>query len=93
MMNKLRWPLGACGCLILVLSAPSSAAAQATEVDFKALYAAAEYDKALEVVGSLDTLEAQQVQGALPACPRTHRRCEHGDRIAGERLANVHPLV
>ena len=37
MTNKLRWPLGACGCLILVLSVSSSAAAQATEVDFKAL--------------------------------------------------------
>ena len=37
MMNKLRWPLVACGCLILLLSAASSAAAQATEVDFKAL--------------------------------------------------------
>ncbi len=51
MMSKLRWPLGACGCLILILCLSSSAAAQVTEVDFKALYAAAEYDKALEVVG------------------------------------------
>jgi tetratricopeptide (TPR) repeat protein len=72
MMNKLRWPLGACGCLILVLSLSSSAAAQATEVDFKALYAAAEYDKALEVVGSLDGLEAQQYKAlCLLALGRT----------------------
>jgi len=72
MMNKLRWPLRACGCLILVLSAPSSAAAQATVVDFKALYAAAEYDKALEVVASLETLEAQQYRAlCLLALGRT----------------------
>ncbi len=72
MMNQLRWRLGACGCLILVLSAASSAAAQATEVDFKALYAAAEYDKALEVVGPLDTLEAQQYKAlCLLALGRT----------------------
>ena len=72
MMDKLRWPLGACGCLILLLSVSSSAAAQATEVDFKALYAAAEYDKALEVVGSLDTLEAQQYRAlCLLALGRT----------------------
>jgi TonB family protein len=60
MMDKARWPICACGCLILVLSLASSATAQATEVDFKALYAAAEYDKALEVIASLDNLEAQQ---------------------------------
>ena len=72
MMNKLRWPLRACGCLILVLSVSSSAAAQATEVDFKALYAAAEYDKALEVVASLDSLEAQQYKAlCLLALGRT----------------------
>jgi tetratricopeptide (TPR) repeat protein len=72
MMNKLRWPLVACGCLILVLSVSSSAAAQATEIDFKALYAAAEYDKALEVVASLDGLEAQQYKAlCLLALGRT----------------------
>ena len=72
MTNKLRWPLRACGCLILVLSVSSSAAAQATEVDFKALYAAAEYDKALELVGSLDSLEAQQYKAlCLLALGRT----------------------
>jgi len=72
MTNKLRWPLGACGCLILVLSVSSSAAAQATEVDFKALYAAAEYDKALELVASLDSLEAQQYKAlCLLALGRT----------------------
>ena len=87
MMNKLRWPLGACGCLILVLSAASSAAAQATEVDFKALYAAAEYDKALEVVGSLDTLEAQQYKAlCLLALGRT---ADAGAAI--ESLVNASP--
>jgi TonB family protein len=72
MMNKLRWPICACGCLILVLSATSSAAAQASEIDFKALYAAAEYDKALEVIASLDNLEAQQYKAlCLLALGRT----------------------
>ena len=87
MMNKLRWPLGGCGCLILVLSASSSAAAQATEVDFKALYAAAEYDKALEVVGPLDTLEAQQYEAlCLLALGRT---ADAGAAI--ESLVNASP--
>ena len=87
MMHKLRWPLGACGCLILVLSASSSAAAQATEVDFKALYAAAEYDKALEVVGPLDTLEAQQYKAlCLLALGRT---ADAGAAI--ESLVNASP--
>ena len=86
-MNKLRWPLGACGCLILLFSAPSSAVAQATEVDFKALYAAAEYDKALEVVGSLDTLEAQQYKAlCLLALGRT---ADAGTAI--ESLVNTSP--
>lgn len=72
MINRLRWPICACGCLILVLSVPSSAAAQASEVDFKALYAAAEYDKALEVIASLDNLEAQQYKAlCLLALGRT----------------------
>lgn len=72
MMNKLRWPICACGCLILVLSVSSSAAAQATEIDFKALYAAAEYDKALEVIASLDSLESQQYKAlCLLALGRT----------------------
>ena len=87
MMNRLRWPLGACGGLILVLSVSSSAAAQATEVDFKALYAAAEYDKALEVVGSLDTLEAQQYRAlCLLALGRT---ADAGAAI--ESLVNASP--
>jgi TonB family protein len=60
MRNTLRWALGACGCLTLFLSLSSSTFAQATEVDFKSLYAAAEYDKALEAVAPLDTVEAQQ---------------------------------
>jgi TonB family protein len=60
MMNKLRWLPTACGCLILILSVASSSLAQVSEVDYKSLYAAAEYDKALEVVGSLDGIEAQQ---------------------------------
>jgi TonB family protein len=34
--------------------------AQVTEADFKTLYAAAEYDKALEAIASLDSVEAQQ---------------------------------
>jgi TonB family protein len=72
MMNKLRWPICACGCLILVLSVPSSAAAQASEIDFNALYAAAEYDKALEVIASLDSLESQQYKAlCLLALGRT----------------------
>jgi TonB family protein len=58
--------------LILVLSVPSTAAAQATEIDFKALYAAAEYDKALEVIASVDNLEAQQYKAlCLLALGRT----------------------
>ena len=60
MMDKLRWPFRACGCLLLVFCVSSSAIAQVSEVDFKALYAAAEYDKALEVIASLDSLESQQ---------------------------------
>jgi len=72
MMDKLRWPVCACGCLILVLSLPSSSAAQASEIDFKALYAAAEYDRALEVIASLDNLEAQQYKAlCLLALGRT----------------------
>ena len=87
MMNRLRWRLGACGGLILVLSVSSSAAAQATEVDFKALYAAAEYDKALDVVGSLDTLEAQQYRAlCLLALGRT---VDAGTAI--ESLVNASP--
>jgi len=70
--SRLRWPLSACGCLILVVSISSSAAAQGSEVDFKALYAAAEYDKALEVVNSLESLEAQQYKAlCLLALGRT----------------------
>jgi TonB family protein len=60
MTTNTRWPRAACGCVILVLSLASSSIAQVSEVDYKSLYAAAEYDKALEVVSSLDSLEAQQ---------------------------------
>jgi len=60
MMKKLRWPFGACGCSILVFSLVTPAVAQVSEVDYKTLYAAAEYDKALEVVALLDSTEAQQ---------------------------------
>ena len=60
MMKRVRWLPGACGCLILTVSLASSSAAQVSEVDYKTLYAAAEYDKALEVVASLDGVEAQQ---------------------------------
>jgi TonB family protein len=62
MMTKLRWPLRACGCLSLILCVSTSAAAQGAEADYKSLYAAAEYDKALAVVTSLDSLEAQQYE-------------------------------
>jgi TonB family protein len=60
MMKKLRWPSTACGYVILVFSLATTAAAQVSEVDYKTLYAAAEYDKALEVVAALDSIEAQQ---------------------------------
>ena len=60
MITKLRWLPRACGCLILTLCLASSSVAQVSEVDYKSLYAAAEYDKALEVVTSLDSVEAQQ---------------------------------
>jgi TonB family protein len=60
MMSKLRWPLRACGCLSLILCLSTAAAAQGAEADYKSLYAAAEYDKALALVTSLDSLEAQQ---------------------------------
>lgn len=60
MMHEFRWPLRACGCVLLVFCVSSSAVAQVSEIDFKALYAAAEYDKALEVIASLDSLESQQ---------------------------------
>jgi TonB family protein len=58
MTKMLRWPVGACAALILCLS--SSTGAQDTKADFKDLYAAAEYDKALEAIASLDSVEAQQ---------------------------------
>ena len=71
-MSKLRWPIRACGCLILALSVSSSAAAQVSEIDFKALYAAAEYDKALEVIASVNGPEAQQYKAlCLLALGRT----------------------
>lgn len=60
MIRTLRWLLGACGGLTLIFCLSSSTAAQVSEVDYKSLYAAAEYDKALEMVASLDNLEAQQ---------------------------------
>ena len=55
-----RWLHGACGCFVLSFCLATSAVAQVSEVDYKTLYAAAEYDKALEVVASLDGIEAQQ---------------------------------
>jgi TonB family protein len=48
--------------LILNFCIATSAAAQGAEVDYKSLYAAAEYDKALAVAAPLDTLEAQQYE-------------------------------
>ena len=72
MMNKLRWPTPPCVFLIWVLWIPTSPGAHATEIDFKALYAAAEYDKALEVIASLDSLESQQYKAlCLLALGRT----------------------
>jgi TonB family protein len=62
MMNRLGWSLGTCGCFVLMLCYATSAAAQAFETDYKTLYAAAEYDKALAVAAPLDTLEAQQYE-------------------------------
>jgi TonB family protein len=64
MMTKLRWPFGTCGGLLLIVCFATSAAAQDSEagVDYKSLYAAAEYDKALAVAAPLDTLEAQQYE-------------------------------
>ena len=61
-MTRLRWPLRACGCLSLIFCLTTSAAAQGAETDYKSLYAAAEYDKALAVVSTLDSLEAQQYE-------------------------------
>ena len=60
MTSMLRWPVGACGWVALMLCLSSSTGAQVTEVDFRTLYAAAEYDKALEAIASLDSVEAQQ---------------------------------
>lgn len=60
MRDKPRWLHGACGCFVLSFCLATSAVAQVSEVDYKTLYAAAEYDKALEVVTSLDSVEAQQ---------------------------------
>ncbi len=60
MRDKPRWLHCACGCFVLSFCLATSAAAQVSEVDYKTLYAAAEYDKALEVVTSLDGVEAQQ---------------------------------
>jgi hypothetical protein len=60
MITRLCRRFVVCGCLALIVCFSSSTAAQVSEVDYKSLYAAAEYDKALEVVSSLDSLEAQQ---------------------------------
>jgi protein TonB len=61
MTRKVHWPLGVCGWLAVLSSLSiAPAAAQVPEANFKALYAAAEYDKALEAVASLDSVEAQQ---------------------------------
>ncbi len=61
-MTKLRWPLRTCGGLLLILCFATSAAPQGSDVDYKSLYAAAEYDKALALAAPLDTLEAQQYE-------------------------------
>ena len=61
-MTKLRWPLGTCGGFLLIVCFATSAAAQGSDADFKSLYAAAEYDKALALAAPLDTLEAQQYE-------------------------------
>jgi TonB family protein len=60
MRDKPRWLPSACGCFVLTLHLAGSAFAQVSEVDYKTLYAAAEYDKALELVTSLEGVEAQQ---------------------------------
>jgi TonB family protein len=62
MMSRLRWPLKTCGCFLLTFCFVTSAGAQVSDVDYKSLYAAAEYDKALAVAAPLDTLEAQQYE-------------------------------
>jgi TonB family protein len=62
MMNRLRWPTGTCGCILLSFCFATSSAAQGLELDYKTLYAAAEYDKALAAAAPLDTLEAQQYE-------------------------------
>jgi TonB family protein len=60
MIKKRHWLTTACGCFILNFCVASSGAAQTSDIDYKSLYAAAEYDKALQAVASLDTIEAQQ---------------------------------
>jgi TonB family protein len=62
MMSSFRRPLGTCGYVFLTVCFATSAAAQGSDVDYKSLYAAAEYDKALAVAAPLDTLEAQQYE-------------------------------
>jgi len=52
--------IGACAVLVSVCGFAASTAAQVADTDYKALYAAAEYDKALEVASSLDNADAQQ---------------------------------
>ena len=52
--------IGACALLASVCGFAASTAAQVADTDYKALYAAAEYDRALEVASSLDNADAQQ---------------------------------
>jgi TonB family protein len=61
MTTEFRRAISACALLAAAtFCVAGSAAAQVPHADYKALYAAAEYDKALDVVESLDNAEAQQ---------------------------------
>jgi TonB family protein len=60
MTTQFRRAIRACALLASIFCLAGASAAQAPEADYKTLYAAAEYDKALEVVESLDNTEAQQ---------------------------------
>ena len=60
MTTELRRAICASALLAAIFCFAGATAAQIAEADYKALYAAAEYDKALEVAASLDNAEAQQ---------------------------------
>jgi TonB family protein len=87
MTNKSRWLDGCRGCLILMLCLGSSASAQVSEVDYKTLYASADYDKALQIVAALDTIEAQQYKALCLLA--LGRQSEAGTAI--EALVNSSP--